>query len=75
MTGVVKTTTGVPIEGVMVIGSDLNYAETDSNGFFQLKNPDDALVFWCTGYKPQPQLIVEPAATGSPIEVVLNALG
>jgi hypothetical protein len=72
ISGTVKTTTGVPIEGVMVIGSDLNYAETDVNGRFELKDPDCALVFWCTGFKPRPQLVQR--GVSDPIEVILNAL-
>ena len=73
VSGVVRTTTGVPIEGVIVMGSDLNYAETDKNGYFEMKNPDDALVFWCTGFVPRPHLVAgSPAA--EPLDVVLNAL-
>lgn len=72
ISGTVRTSTGVPIEGVMVIGSDLNYAQTDAEGRFELKDPDCAVVFWCTGFKPRPQL-VRPGV-GDPLEVVLSAL-
>ena len=69
LTGTVRTTTGVPIAGVIVMGSDLNYAETDANGFFEMKNPDHALIFWCSGYQPRPHVV----QTG-PLDVVLHAL-
>jgi hypothetical protein len=51
------------------MGSDLNYAETDANGFFEMKNPDHALIFWCTGYQPRPQVVSAGA-----LDVVLHAL-
>jgi hypothetical protein len=56
----------------MVIGSDLNYAETDANGYFELKDPDCALVFWCTGFKPRPQ--IARRGMSEPLDVVLNTL-
>ena len=71
ISGTVRTSTGVPIQGVIVMGSDLNYAETDASGFFELKDPDCALVFWCTGFKPRPQLVQKGL---DPIEVVLSSL-
>lgn len=70
ISGTVRTTTGVPIEGVIVMGSDLNYAETNKDGYFEIKNPEGALVFWCTGFAPRPQAII----AGQPLDVVLNAL-
>jgi hypothetical protein len=70
LTGTVRTTTGEPIAGVIVMGSDLNYAETDTNGCFEMKNPDHALIFWCTGYQPRPQVV-----QASSLDVVLQALG
>lgn len=72
VSGTVRTSTGAPIEGVMVIGSDLNYAETDANGYFELKDPDCAVVFWCTGFKPRPQIVHR--GHSDPLEVVLSAL-
>lgn len=72
VSGTVRTTTGTPIQGVMVIGSDLNYAETDANGRFELKDPDCAVVFWCTGFKPRPQIVQK--GVSDPLDVVLNAL-
>jgi hypothetical protein len=72
VSGTVRTSTGAPIEGVMVIGSDLNYAETDANGYFELKDPDCALVFWCTGFKPRPQIVRR--GLSEPLDVVLNTL-
>ncbi|BDC51364.1 hypothetical protein F183_A36800 [Bryobacterales bacterium F-183] len=71
VTGTVRTTTGVPIEGVIVMGSDLNYAETDKEGHFEIKNPEGALIFWCTGFVPRPQAITGSAEA---LDVVLNAL-
>lgn len=53
------------------MGSDLNYAETDANGCFELKDPDCALVFWCTGFKPRPQLVQKGL---DPMDVILSAL-
>ena len=72
VSGIVRTSTGVPIEGVMVIGSDLNYAETDSGGYFELKDPDCVLVFWCAGFRPRSTLVHK--GVPGPIEVVLSAL-
>ncbi len=74
VSGTVRTSTGVPIEGVMVIGSDLNYVETDKNGFFEFKNPDTALVFWCTGFTPRPQLLHSWMTASGPMDIILNAL-
>lgn len=71
LSGAVKTTTGSPLAGVMVIGSDLNYVETDANGCFELKNADSTLIFWCAGFRPRPMLT--PLAS-EPFEVVLSAL-
>jgi len=50
--GTVRTADGAPIEGVLVMGADLNYAETDADGFFILARPELALFFWCTGFLP-----------------------
>lgn len=55
MEEVIGTVTGVdgaPIEGVLVMGVDLNYAETDARGEFRVRSPEMALVFWCTGFRP-----------------------
>lgn len=73
VSGTVRTTTGTPIAGVMVIGSDLNYVETDANGYFEFKNADNTLVFWCTGFRPQPQLVPRQM-DGASLEVVLSTL-
>lgn len=50
--GTVRTPDGAPVEGVLVMGADLNYAETDADGFFVLARPELALFFWCTGFMP-----------------------
>jgi hypothetical protein len=69
VTGTVRTPEGNPVEGVMVMGVDLNYAETDSSGFFKLTRPEMVLFFWCTGYLP----VARPLTNGeSRVEVVLN---
>ena len=72
ISGTVRTTTGSPLEGVMVIGTDLNYAETDAQGRFEIKSQDKAVVCWCTGFFPQPAVAM---ANGSTVEVTLRALG
>ena len=74
VSGTVRTTTGAPIAGVMVIGSDLNYVETDANGYFEFKNADSTLVFSCTGFRPQPQLVPRRMDGSLSLEVVLTTL-
>ena len=51
--GTVRTADGAPIEGVLVMGADLNYAETKADGSFVLARPELALFFWCTGFLPR----------------------
>lgn len=69
ITGTVRTPKGEPVEGVLVMGVDLNYAETDSSGCFTLARPEMALLFWCTGFLPQARPLI---AGESSIEVVLR---
>ena len=52
VTGTVRSADGHPVEGVLVMGADLNYAETDPQGRFTLPRPEMALFFWCTGFRP-----------------------
>ncbi len=52
VSGTVRSADGSPIEGVLVMGADLNYSETDENGGFRLKHPEMALFFWCAGFFP-----------------------
>jgi hypothetical protein len=52
VTGTVRSVDGQPVEGVLVMGADLNYAETDPLGRFTLPRPEMALFFWCTGFRP-----------------------
>jgi hypothetical protein len=52
VTGTVRSADGQPVEGVLVMGADLNYAETDPMGRFTLPRPEMALFFWCTGFRP-----------------------
>lgn len=53
VTGMVRSSEGAPIEGVLVMGADLNYAETGADGCFRLARPEMALFFWCTGFLPR----------------------
>jgi hypothetical protein len=59
VSGIVLSTGGAPVEGVLVMGADLNYAETDAEGRFKLTRPEMALFFWCTGFLPQARLLLE----------------
>ena len=69
VTGVVRSAGGAPIEGVLVMGADLNYAETDRNGHFKLAQPEMVLFFWRTGYLPRTRLL---HAGECRVEVVLR---
>jgi len=55
--GTVRTDDGSPVEGVLVMGVDLNYAETDAGGSYQLARPEMALFFWCTGFLPEARVL------------------
>lgn len=55
--GTVRAETGEPVEGALVMGLDLGYAETDAEGAFLITNPEMALTFWCTGYYPSSCLL------------------
>ena len=69
VSGTVRSADGAPIEGVVVMGADLNYAETDREGRFRLVRPDMALFFWCTGFLPVTRLV----NAGEPqVDVVLR---
>jgi hypothetical protein len=69
VTGTVRSADGAPIQGVLVMGADLNYSETDANGCFTLARPELALFFWCTGFLPEARALV----TGeSRVEVVMR---
>jgi len=57
VSGTVCSADGAPIEGVLVMGVDLNYSETDEHGRFRLKRPEMALFFWCTGFFPRTVLL------------------
>ena len=57
VSGIVRAASGTPIEGVLVMGADLNYAETDIEGRFQLARPEMALFFWCTGFLPEAHVL------------------
>lgn len=69
VTGTVRSPEGSPIAGVLVMGADLNYAETDAQGFFRLTRPELALFFWCTGFQPRAQPLTGAA---SHVQVVLR---
>jgi len=68
VTGTVTGVDGAPIEGVLVMGVDLNYAETDAQGEFRVRSPEMALVFWCTGFRPHVRVLPPRSER---IEVVL----
>jgi len=70
--GTVRSPEGFPIEGVLVMGADLNYAETDAAGQFALANPETALFFWCTGFLPKVQPLAGREAC---FDVVLSRAG
>lgn len=59
VSGTVRSAAGEPIEGVLVMGADLNYAETDISGNFRLPRPEMALFFWCTGFFPHVRVLRE----------------
>lgn len=67
--GTVQTADGEPIEGVLVMGADLNYAETDAEGRFRVSRPEMALFFWCAGFLPEVRLI---PTSGRSVDVVLQ---
>ena len=67
--GRVRSAAGAPLEGVLVMGADLNYAETDREGYFRLARPDMALFFWCAGFLPEARLV---NAREPHVEVVLR---
>ena len=69
VSGKVQSADGAPIEGVLVMGADLNYAETDAQGCFNLKRPEMALFFWCTGFMPETHVL---AAGETRVEKVLR---
>lgn len=51
------------------MGADLNYAETDAEGAFELHRPEMALFFWCTGFLPEVRLL---KSGESRVDVVLR---
>ena len=67
--GTVRTPEGFPIEGVLVMGADLNYAETGPDGRFTLQRPEMALFFWCSGFLPKVRPLTDGAGS---VDVVLQ---
>ena len=57
VSGIVRSASGAPLEGVLVMGADLNYAETDREGRFRLKRPEMVLFCWCSGFFPEARLL------------------
>jgi hypothetical protein len=55
--GTVRANDGSPVSGVLVMGADLNYAETGEDGCFRLARPEMALFFWCTGFLPEARVL------------------
>ena len=70
--GVVRSETGEPVAGVIVMGADLAWVETDAEGEYALKQPDMALFFWCTGYHPRTYIL---RRTDTSVDVVLRTVG
>jgi hypothetical protein len=62
VSGTVRTDDGSPVSGVLVMGADLNYAETGDDGSFRLARPEMALFFWCTGFLPEARVLTRPAS-------------
>ena len=60
--GQVTCPEGKPLQGVLVMGLDLNYSETDAEGRFSLTRPEMALFCWYTGYRPTTHLLERDAA-------------
>jgi hypothetical protein len=60
--GQVLSPEGKPLQGVLVMGLDLNYSETDAEGRFSLTRPEMALFCWYTGYRPTTRLLERDAA-------------
>lgn len=59
--GQVTCPDGKPLQGVLVMGLDLNYSETDAEGRFSLTRPEMALFCWFTGYRPATHLLTREA--------------
>jgi hypothetical protein len=57
VSGTVRADDGSPVSGVLVMGADLNYAETGDDGNFRLARPEMALFFWCTGFVPEARVL------------------
>jgi len=72
VSGTVLSASGTPIQGVLVMGADLNYAETDRDGNFRLPRPEMALFFWCTGFLPEARVL---RAGERRIEITLRPVG
>lgn len=74
VTGFVTTADGAPLQGVMVMGLDLNYAETDADGRFELTRPEMAVFCWLTGFRPTTRLLTrDSAALNIVMEPVANS--
>ncbi len=69
--GRVRSESGEPVAGALVMGADLGWAETAADGGFIVQNPELALFVWCTGFYPRAQLLPRG---GTHIEIVLRAV-
>jgi hypothetical protein len=67
--GTVSSLSGDPVAGVLVMGADLNYAETDAEGRYKVSRPEMALFFWCPGFLPEVRLI---PTSGRDVDVILQ---
>jgi hypothetical protein len=70
VSGTVRSIDGSPIEGVLVMGADLNYSETDAEGNFCVYRPEMALFFWCVGFLPKVRVLAKGERR---VEIVLRA--
>lgn len=69
--GSVRSETGEPVEGVLVVADGLGYSETNAEGNFRIQDPELALFFWCTGFYPR--TVVLRGETRS-VDVTLRAV-
>lgn len=69
--GIVRAETGEPVEGALVMGLDLGWAETGADGSFTLVNPEMALFFWCVGFYPRTHVLGREL---SDVEMTLRAV-
>jgi hypothetical protein len=67
--GIVRSDSGQPIAGALVMGADLAFVETGESGSYILKHPELALFFWCGGYYPRTHVLTRG---DSHVDIVLK---